>query len=162
MAVKKARKGMAKRALVARLKKAKPVRKQVKKPVKRLGPSTIFKSTGSLYAWKKLSNRSAEEFLCKLLIPAKARRYKFPHEGAKCRAEYAKVVGIWELKYNYDTNERLAGKPVKTGYSTYDPAFKYTVGKIVIPDGFNEDRKDQCSDGIHFFMRKKDALEYFG
>ena len=34
----------------------------------------------------------------------------------------------------------------------------YKVGEMVYPDSFNEDRWNECSNGIHFFINKQDAI----
>ena len=36
----------------------------------------------------------------------------------------------------------------------------YKVGEIVYPDSFDEDRWNECSHGIHFFVNKQDAINY--
>ena len=36
----------------------------------------------------------------------------------------------------------------------------YKVGEMVYPDSFDENRWNECSHGIHFFVDKKDAIEY--
>ena len=36
----------------------------------------------------------------------------------------------------------------------------YRVGEVVYPDSFDEDRWIECSRGIHFFVNKKDAIDY--
>jgi hypothetical protein len=41
----------------------------------------------------------------------------------------------------------------------YEPCV-YKVGEMVYPDSFDEDRWNECSHGIHFFVNEKDALNY--
>ena len=36
----------------------------------------------------------------------------------------------------------------------------YKVGEVVYPDFFDENRWCECSNGIHFFVDKKDAIDY--
>lgn len=36
----------------------------------------------------------------------------------------------------------------------------YKVGEVVYPDSFDENRWCECSNGIHFFVDKKDAIKY--
>ena len=36
----------------------------------------------------------------------------------------------------------------------------YKVGEMVYPDSFDEDRWNECSHGIHFFINKQDAINY--
>jgi len=44
--------------------------------------------------------------------------------------------------------------------SDYDNNFIYKVGKIVEVESFDEDRWNECSRGIHFFMNKELAIQY--
>ena len=36
----------------------------------------------------------------------------------------------------------------------------YKVGEFVYPDSFDENRWNECSHGIHFFINKEDAINY--
>ena len=36
----------------------------------------------------------------------------------------------------------------------------YKVGELVIPDSFDENRWNECSHGIHFFINKQNAINY--
>ena len=42
--------------------------------------------------------------------------------------------------------------------SEFDENFIYTVGEIVKVDDFDEDRWNECSTGIHFFMNRENAI----
>lgn len=54
----------------------------------------------------------------------------------------------------------ITGQKVKRGYSSYQPEFEYTTGKLVIPQpGFCFDAQD-CAGGIHFFLNLHDARNY--
>lgn len=33
-------------------------------------------------------------------------------------------------------------------------------GETVVPDSFDEDRWNECSNGIHFFITKQEAIDY--
>lgn len=46
---------------------------------------------------------------------------------------------------------------VKSGY---DSGFVYEVGKTVSVDNFCEDRWEECSSGIHFFINRQEAVNY--
>ena len=92
--------------------------------------------------------------LVTLRIPADARRSS--GFGRKCRCDKATVVKMeW-------VNQRVYYKPnVTIARSVFDEHFIYTEGKEVKPrNGFCEDRWDVCSGGIHFFMNKREAIEY--
>ena len=99
---------------------------------------------GELIGWKKLLDGS----VAKLIIPARAKRSNAT--GRKCRASYARVDKI------FDKN----GKKINTGFSQHESSFKYTVGKIVRPDDFDENRWNECASGIHFFITRIEAENY--
>jgi len=90
-----------------------------------------------LVVYKKLH----EGVVCRLLIPKEAKRTA-SLVGNKCRAEYAIV---------------LEGE----GHSIYNSYFKYQVGMKVIPNSYNEDVREECKPGIHFFMKKEDTDAYW-
>ena len=89
--------------------------------------------------------------IVKLLIPSDAKRSSA--FGRKCRCSKARVLGIFDL----DGNET---KDIDKVFSDYDIAFTYKVGEWVYPDSFDENRFNECSSGIHFFMTFKEARDY--
>ena len=99
---------------------------------------------GSFIAWKALSDGR----IAKLLIPEDAKRSSATTR--KCRASKAEVLAI----YGED------GIEISEGRSRRDDAFIYRVGETVYPDSWDENRWDECSNGIHFFMTRKEAEEY--
>ena len=102
-------------------------------------------SDGAFIGWKKV----AYEYLIMLEIPEDARRCSATTH--KCRCDKAKVLGITNIK----TNEVLESVVNSNYHET-----TYTVGEMVYPDSFDEDRWNECSHGIHFFINKQDALYY--
>ena len=44
--------------------------------------------------------------------------------------------------------------------SDYDADFIYRVGNTVEVDNFDEDRKNECAPGIHFFITRQEAVDY--
>ena len=94
---------------------------------------------GTLIGWKKCKN----DVIVKLEIPAEAKRCN--GTGRKCRAEYVKVLEV-------------IGAEV--GISKYDNKTEYRVGEIVRSDGWDDNRWEECSSGIHFFLTRKEAKEY--
>ena len=101
---------------------------------------------GEFIAFKKCSG-----YIVELLIPADAKRCSATTR--KCRASYAKVLSI----------TTLAGEPVNTDSVTnseYSPNIVYKVGKFVYPDEFDDNRWNECSHGIHFFISRQEAVEY--
>ena len=101
---------------------------------------------GEFIAFKKCSG-----YIVELLIPADAKRCSATTR--KCRASYAKVLSI----------TTLAGEPVNTDSVTnskYSPNIVYKVGEFVYPDEFDDNRWNECSHGIHFFINRQEAVEY--
>ena len=101
---------------------------------------------GEFVAFKKCNG-----YIVELLIPADAKRCSATTR--KCRASYAKVLSI----------TTLSGEPVKTDSVTntgYSPNIVYKVGEFVYPDDFDDDRWNECSHGIHFFINRQEAVEY--
>lgn len=99
---------------------------------------------GSFIAWKKLARGS----IAKLLIPEDAKRSS--GTSRKCRASKAVVLAIYNMN----------GKEISEGQSLYYGDFIYRVGETVYPDCWDEDRWNECSNGIHFFVTRKEAEEY--
>jgi hypothetical protein len=97
---------------------------------------------GTLNVWKK----GADGRLINLEIPAEAKRTA-SLVGRKCRAEYAKVLAI------YDKD----GNPVKEYAGWRERDFIYRVGETVRPDKYCDDIRTECSHGIHFFHTKEEA-----
>ena len=101
---------------------------------------------GSFIAWKKCEN----ETIVKLEVLDNAKRSSA--YSRKCRCSAAKVLAI----------ENIDGTPyaAKTVSSQRDKNFTYTVGEIVKVDDFDEDRRNECSTGIHFFITRQEAVDW--
>ena len=69
----------------------------------------------------------------------------------KCRCDKAKVLDIEDIE---------TGLKVQVVRSNYDFNFVYKVGEIITVDNFDNNRWNECSTGIHFFMNKENALNY--
>lgn len=102
--------------------------------------------TGSFIGYKK-----AGGCIVKLKILSDARRCSAT--GRKCRCDKAKVLSI-----QYLDNDILCDK--KAVASDYDSNFIYRVGEIVEEPNFDENRWNECSKGIHFFINRQEAVEY--
>jgi len=98
---------------------------------------------GELVGWKKLR----EEIIVRLIIPKEAKRSNAT--GRKCRAEFAIVDKIFK-----------GSKEVTHGISQHDNNFTYEIGKTVLPDKWDENRWNECSNGIHFFITREEAEAY--
>jgi hypothetical protein len=99
---------------------------------------------GDLIVWKKVEGK-----IVKLCIPAGAKRTA-SLVGRKCRASCARVLWI------------EGGKSVTSNGCGNGPATKYTKGKVVRPDSYDDDPKVECSHGIHFFLTRAEAEEWNG
>ena len=106
--------------------------------------------TGSFEAWKKVVDKNGTEFLVKLLIPADAKRSSATTN--KCRCEFADVLEIT----NIETNQAVQ----LVENMRYVPTITYRVGERVYPDSFDDNRWNECSHGIYFFVDKESAIHY--
>lgn len=105
---------------------------------------------GEFIGYKKCFTKNSYNYcIVKLLIPEDAKRSSACTN--KCRCSKAKVLDIISLK----TNRHL-----KTAISSRDTNFVYKVGEMVEVDDFDEDRFNECSRGIHFFMTEEEARGY--
>jgi uncharacterized protein YjbI with pentapeptide repeats len=104
---------------------------------------------GSLIGYKKASTRGGD-VLVTIEIPTKAKRSNAT--GRKCRAEYAILKAITGIGWEYD------GSPV---FSKYDNHFVYpAIGEKIVPDKWDDDRWNECSNGVHFFITRYEAENY--
>ena len=103
-------------------------------------------SDGAFVGWKKVNN-----VLIKLEIPEDARRSSATTK--KCRCDKAKVLGFYNA---LGTEELDITELVNDKYEKC----KYVKGEMVYPDFFDENRWNECSHGIHFFVNKQDAINY--
>ena len=101
-------------------------------------------SEGSFIGWKKVCGN-----LIKLEIPEDAKRLS--SVSMKCRCDKARVLSVWNMILEEEVSEVVN--------SEYNHTL-YKVGEMVYPDSFDEDRWNECSHGIHFFINKQDAIDY--
>ena len=120
------------------------------------------------------------DVIVKLEIPEGAKRSSAL--GRKCRCDRAKVLGIYDIKQILEPVGVLEDGVVDTiirkhigdelndetvAYSKFafvperseDP-FPYKVGQWVYPDKWDDNRFDECSHGIHFFISAQEAVDY--
>ena len=102
-------------------------------------------SEGSFIAWKK-----ANGYVVKLKVTEGSKRSSAT--TLKCRCSEAEVLDIQDLEGNSLEIKKVA--------SDHDSNFIYEVGKIVRVDDFDEDRFNECSSGIHFFIAREMAVKY--
>ena len=101
-----------------------------------LAQTSIVPEEGAFVGYKKLKNG----VIAKLVIPDDAKRLN-SYGSRKCRAEKAFV---------------LEG----SGRSSHNNSFAYAPEMWVIPDSFDDDRRVECSNGIHFFLTRIEAENY--
>ena len=103
---------------------------------------TVIVTHGSIIGWKKAKCETGD-CIIKLRIPDEAKRSNA--SGRKCRAEYADVLEIIGAE---------------KAWSWYDRAFIYEAGKRVTANNFDDNRFNECSAGIHFFITREEAEGY--
>ena len=116
----------------------------IKTNIHTIGYNLACPEEGSFIGYKK-----AKDCIIKLLILKNSKRSSAT--TLKCRCDKAKVLDIEKI----DT-----GKKVESISSSHDNDFIYKVGEIVKVDDFDENRWNECSTGIHFFMNKQNAIKY--
>ena len=100
---------------------------------------------GDFIAWKKVG-----EVIVKLRIPSEAKRSSATTR--KCRCEYAEVLELQSLDGTpYNDDKVVNNDYVETIYK---------VGEIVHSDSWDDDRWNECSHGIHFFITRDEAVRY--
>ena len=102
---------------------------------------------GSFMGWKKVRNN----LIVKLEVTENAKRSSA--FGRKCRCNEAKVLDIQNL-------DGTSADDVTEAYSQHDADFAYRVGETVRVDNFDEDRRNECAPGIHFFITRQEAVDY--
>lgn len=102
-------------------------------------------SEGSFVAWKKASG-----FIVKLQITEDSKRSS--STTLKCRCSKALVLTI----------EKIDGSSadLTNVSSNYDLKFIYEIGKVVEELNYDENRWNECSAGIHFFINREMAVKY--
>ena len=118
--------------------------KNIKTNMYTIGYNLACPEEGSFIGYKKVN-----EHLVKLLIPEDAKRSSAT--TLKCRCSKARVLDIENIK---------TGLKVQAVNSSYDYRFIYRVGEIVTVDNFDDNRWNEFSTGIHFFVNKENALNY--
>ena len=109
-----------------------------------IGYNLACPEKGSFIGYKK-----ANSCIIELLILEDAKRSSAT--TMKCRCDKAKVLAIRDIG---------TGDKINVVKSDYDPNFIYEVGEVVSVNDFDDDRWNECSTGIHFFMNRENALKY--
>lgn len=101
---------------------------------------------GEFVAWKKVDG-----YIVKLKIPADAKRSSATTR--KCRCSHAIVLDIQNLDGTSAGIDHLR-------HDAYSHITTYKILDTVIPDSFDDDRWNECSNGIHFFITRQEAVQY--
>ena len=134
------------------------------------------RSSNSLFSTGVISSDGAEiqilentpiinHAVIKLRIPEDAQRVS--GVTRKCRCDKAIVECITDI-LSQTSNKGFVAVNITEKQcipyilkSTFDPFFKYEVGKEARSNRFDSVRWQECSYGIHFFVNKKDLAESF-
>lgn len=114
--------------------------------------TSILPDEGDIIGWKKAFALDGARIIVKLLIPADAQRSNAT--GRKCRASKARVLDLQDKRGN-------SLPPDTTAYSSYDPDFTYQKGETIHVEDFDTNRWNECAPGIHFFITRIEAVEYY-
>ena len=104
---------------------------------------------GSFIGYKKASLQYGASVIVKLQIMEDSKRSSATTR--KCRCSKAKILSITSIDGEENFDEAI---------SNYDCNFIYKVGEIVEVTDFDEDRWNECSTGIHFFITRDEAVQY--
>ena len=101
---------------------------------------------GELIVWKAVSPGIA-----KLRIPTDAKRTGCLI-NRKCRAEWVETLQII-LKDGSEMQQAVGSRDLKT---------VYRVGEVTKPDSYNDDIREDCTHGLHFFLSREEAEAWLG
>ena len=100
---------------------------------------------GAFIGYKK-----AGGYIVKIKISEDAKRSS--STGRKCRCSKAEVMSITNLDGSDSGETEVC--------SDYDNNFVYRVGTVIKVDDFCDNRWQECAPGIHFFITRKEAVNY--
>ena len=123
---------------------------------------------GIIIGWKIAKSLNGEKRIIKLGISSDAKTVKavdreYFHTRGKERCNKAFVMDIQYAKKEEESvvpNELVAYSYV---YKDDMIGFEYKVGTEVIPDSFDENENESCTNGIHYYQDRNTIFEvYFG
>ena len=103
---------------------------------------------GEFIAWKKVNRK----YIIKLKILEDRKRSRATSD--KCRCDKALVLEIQNLDGSKSDLTEVVNKQL------FCPYCLYKVGEIVEADSWDENRFNECSHGIHFFLDRETARYY--
>jgi len=101
---------------------------------------------GSFIGWKK-----AKGMILMLKIPKSAERTS-NLKNRKCRCSYVKTLQIQNIDGSVSEIKSVPGD--------HDNHAIYEMGKTTKADFFDSDIRKDCTNGIHFFITRKEAVDY--
>ena len=104
--------------------------------------------SGAFVGWKK-AWVGVDFAIVELQITEDAKRCS--SSGRKCRCSKAVVLSIKNIDGEQSFDRAVSNR---------DRTFVYEVGKTVSVDNFDENRWNECSTGIHFFITREEAVRY--
>lgn len=105
---------------------------------------------GSFIGYKSAMTERGRFCVVELLIPEEAKRSSAA--SRKCRCSKAKVLSITSIDET---------KNYSFAHSVFDENFIYRVGEMVSVKNFDENRWNECSTGIHFFITRGEAASCY-
>ena len=106
--------------------------------------------SGSFIGWKKaIIKGSRSECIVKLEIAEDAMRSSAT--GRKCRCSKATVLEVQDIDGNVLE---------KAAVSDRDESFHYVPRSVVSVSDFDENRWNECSTGIHFYITREEAVRH--
>ena len=112
------------------------------------GSALACPEKGEFIGFKKAKCRDCQ-VIVELLILADSKRSSA--SGRKCRCDKAKVLDITSIDGTIRYTSAL---------SIHDSNFIYNVDETVTVDDFDDNRWNECAPGIHFFITRKEAVDY--
>jgi len=107
----------------------------------------IIPETGSFNAWKKACG-----YVLKLEIPTKMKR-TCNIKSRKCRGQGVKTLQIQNI-------DGTKAKGVEKVHGDHDKKTIYEIGKMTYPDKYDDNFLEDCTNGIHFFISREEAVKY--
>lgn len=112
-------------------------------------------TTGAFICWKQIyeitDDSRSVQYVVKMEVPEDAERSS--GLSNTCRCSKAKVLDIINIKTTEHV-ESVLHRPL-IGKNT-----EYVCGEMVYPDSYDENRWNECSNGIHFFMKMGEAIDF--
>jgi hypothetical protein len=96
-----------------------------------------------------IAYKAGKDAVMKILVPGESKRMN-SLIGRKCRAEFIKVLEIQDLK----------GNALQECKGWRDNELVYRIGGVQHADKFDDDIRIECTNGIHYFMTRKEAEEW--